>query len=230
MAGNALQSRQTRSFPQEISGVENPGHKKFLIKDEFDRGADAVTVPTITMKNRLIVTLCGALSAIAFSHAATLDVDKGRSRIQVDAKATGHTFAGTLEKFNASVTGDAASLKPAGFDLTWNFSDLKTADEKRDAEMIKWLGGKAPKGSFKFTKSWADKSGKTMGMGTLTIHGVSKTVSFPYTASQEGGWVTIDGKVAMDYQDFGLPIIRAMAVMTVEPKLSVRFHIVGKVK
>ena len=34
----------------------------------------------------------------------------------------------------------------------------------------------------------------------------------------------------MDYQDFKLPIIRAMAVMTVDPKLTVRFHVVGKIK
>lgn len=185
---------------------------------------------TIMTIQRTLIILCGVLSAGSFAQASTLEVDKDRSRIQVDAKATGHTFTGTLEKYKASVTGDAASLKPEGFDLSWSFSDLKTDDEKRDTEMIKWLGGKAPKGGFKFTKSWTEKSGTTMGMGTLTIHGVSKTVSFPYTATQAGGWVTINGKVAMDYKDFGLPIIRSMAVMTVDPKLSVRFHIVGKVK
>ena len=42
--------------------------------------------------------------------------------------------------------------------------------------------------------------------------------------------MTIDGKVSMDYQNFSLPIIRSMAVMTVDPKLVVRFHVVGKVK
>jgi len=34
----------------------------------------------------------------------------------------------------------------------------------------------------------------------------------------------------MDYQNFSLPIIRSMAVMTVDPQLVVRFHVVGKVK
>ena len=177
-----------------------------------------------------ITPLFCMLALLVPVRAATLDVDKDRSRIQVDAKATGHSFTGTLKDYQASVSGDSASLKPAGFDMKWNFSDLDTDDAKRDAEMIKWLGGGAPQGSFKFIKSWTDKAGRQQGMGTLTIHGVSKTVSFPYTATKEGDWVTIDGKASFDYQNFKLQIIRAMAVMTVNPNLVVRFHIVGKVK
>jgi polyisoprenoid-binding protein YceI len=170
------------------------------------------------------------LASLALAHSATLDLDKGRSRIQVDAKATGHNFTGTLKDYTASVAGDAASLAPAGFDLSWNFKDLETADPKRDAEMMKWLGGGKAKGSFKFTKSWTDKAGAQQAMGTLTINGVSKSVAFPYTAKKDGEWVTIEGRVSMDYQNFSLPIIRSMAVMTVDPKLVVRFHVVGKVK
>lgn len=182
------------------------------------------------MKNRTITTLCGLLATLNLTHAATLEVDQDRSRIQVDAKATGHNFTGTLKKFTATVSGDATSLKPDGFEMKWGFKDLGTDDEKRDKEMIKWLGDADPKGSFKFIKSWTDDSGKTHGMGTLTIHGVSKNISFPYTASRNGEWVTIDGTAALDYQNFKLPVIRAMAVMTVDPKLTVRFHVVGKVK
>ena len=66
--------------------------------------------------------------------------------------------------------------------------------------------------------------------GTLTIPGVSKSVSVPSPAQKDGEWVTIDGKVSMDYRNFDLPVIRAMAVMTVDPQLVVRFHVVGKVK
>jgi polyisoprenoid-binding protein YceI len=182
------------------------------------------------MNHRIIKSLGALLVMAGFCQAATLEVDKQRSRIQVNAKATGHNFTGTLKDYKATANGDAASLVPSGFGLSWSFADLDTADAKRDVEMIKWLGGGAPKGSFKFTKSWTDKAGKTNCMGDLTINGVSKTISFPYTAKKEGAWVTIDGKVTMDYQNFKLPVIRAMAVMTVDPKLEVAFHVVGKVK
>ena len=55
-------------------------------------------------------------------------------------------------------------------------------------------------------------------------------MAFTYTVKQEEDWVTVDGVVPMNYQAFNLPLIRAMAVMTVNPELKVRFHIVGKAK
>lgn len=182
------------------------------------------------MKTKTNLTLIGILLSAALSQAATLDVDFSRSRIQVDAHATGHDFTGTLKKYTTKVSGDASSLQATGFELNWNFKDLETGDADRDKEMLKWLGGGDPKGSFQFTKSWTDKEGKTHGMGTLKIKGVSKTVSFPFTVKKDGEWVTIDGTVSLDYENFKLPIIRTMAVMTVDPKLKVRFHIVGEVK
>lgn len=164
------------------------------------------------------------------SHSATLAIDPGRSRIQVDAKATGHGFTGTLEKYSAKVAGDASTLAPLAFDLNWSFQDLKTAEADRDAAMIKWLGDHQPQGSFKFVKSWTDKQGATNAQGILTIHGVSKTIAFPYTAQRDGDNVTISGKVSLDYRNFNLPLVRAMLVMTVDPQLVVNFLIVGKIK
>ena len=182
------------------------------------------------MNTKPNLILIGILLSATLSQSATLEVDSSRSRIQVDARATGHDFTGTLKKYTAKVSGDASSLQPAGFELNWSFKDLETGDAGRDKEMLKWLGGGDPKGSFVFTKSFTDKNGKTHGMGTLKINGVSKSVSFPYSAEKNDEWVTIDGTVSMDYENFKLPIIRSMVLMTVDPKLKVRFHVVGKVK
>lgn len=167
------------------------------------------------------VSLLGGLEA------GELKVDQEKSRVQVDAKATGHSFTGTLEKYEVKVEGDEVSLEPKSCRLSWKFEDLKTGDGKRDKEMLKWLGGGSPEGSFRFIKMWKD-GGQLKAQGELKIHGVSKVVAFPYAVKKDGEWVTIDGTVEMDYEDFGLPIIRAMAVMTVDPKLEVRFHLVGK--
>ena len=179
------------------------------------------------MKRILAAALCGMMT-LGLVGAETLKVDKDKSRIQVDAKATGHSFTGTLQDYTVTVSGNTSELRPTAFSLSWNFTDLKTGDKKRDKKMIEWLGGGTPKGTFRFIKSWK-KNGKTYAMGKITIKGVSKTVSFPYTAKREGNWITIDGTASLDYEDFKLPIIRAVAVMTVDPKLKVRFHIVGQI-
>jgi polyisoprenoid-binding protein YceI len=166
----------------------------------------------------------------AAARAETLEIDKSRSRIQVDVKATGHAFTGDLKNYTLTAAGDRTTAKPANLNLAWDFNDLKTGDEKRDKEMIKWLGGGKPKGSFSFLKSWEESAAGGKAQGTLTINGVPKATAFPYTVKTEGQWVTVDGKAAFDYQIFKLPIIRSMAVMTVDPTLVVRFHLVGKLK
>ena len=51
---------------------------------------------------------CCLLALITSAAAGTLAIDKGKSQIKVDAKATGHSFAGTLSDFTAKVTGDDA--------------------------------------------------------------------------------------------------------------------------
>lgn len=175
--------------------------------------------------------LISLMMAGAFAQAAeSLEVDRTRSRIQVDIKATGHWFTSELKEYQVSASGDQATLAPASFQLDWNFKKLDSDDKSRDTQMVDWLGGGEPKGAFKWIKSWKEKDGSDRAMGELTIHGVTKTISFPYQVEKVGEWVTIRGQVRMDYQDFGLPIIRSMAVMTVDPKLLVRFHVVGKVK
>lgn len=181
------------------------------------------------MKTTFAFALCSALALVMPATAGTLKVEKARSRIQVDAKATGHSFTGTLGDYQAAITGDSSSLAPASVKLSWKFADLKTGDEKRDKEMLKWLGGTDPEGSFQFIKTWTD-GGKTYAQGSLKIHGISKTIAFPYESKKEGDWVTIDGTTTLDYQNFGLPLIASMAVMKVNPNLTIRFHLVGEVK
>jgi polyisoprenoid-binding protein YceI len=182
------------------------------------------------MNKTTLAAACGLLCSMTVVRATTLEVDTTRSRIQVDAKATGHTFAGDLKKYTLTAVGDSTTNAPTALSLSWDFNDLKTADDKRDKAMIDWLGGGKPKGSFTFVKSWDEKPDGGNAQGTLTINGVSKMVSFPYTVKKEGEWVTIDGKVSMDYQNFKLPIISSMALITVDPKLVIRFHVVGKTK
>ncbi len=167
---------------------------------------------------------------ITTSHAAVVEVNSAKSRIQVDAKATGHQFCGDLRNYTIKVEGDATTQQPTRIELAWDFKDLKTADEKRDAAMLTWLGGGKPKGSFKFLKSWDESTTGGHAQGILSINGVEKIVAFNYTVTRDGSWVTLDGNVSLDYQNFNLPIIRTMAIMTVDPKLIIRFHLVGEVK
>jgi len=178
------------------------------------------------MKKSMLAATAGILLA-GPAFGGNIEVDQARSRIQVDAKATGHAFTGNLEQYKVRITGDVSSLAPTTCELKWTFDHLKTGDADRDKEMLKWLGGGQPEGSFTFSKFWDDAEGHHA-MGTLKIHGVKQTLAFPYSVKREGDWVTIDGTAALNYTDFDLPLIRSMALMTVKPELNIRFHLVGK--
>jgi polyisoprenoid-binding protein YceI len=174
--------------------------------------------------------ISGLACAMTLSaSAATFEVDRKQTTIKVDAKATGHAFTGTLKDYQITAAGDAAKLKPTALSLSWRFKDLDTDDDGRDEEMIKWLGGGDPKGSYKFVKIWS-KDGKDYAEGSLTIHGVTKTVQIPLASKKDGATVTVTGSTTINYKDFGLPQIRSMLVMTVDPALTVSFTLVGKFK
>ena len=87
-----------------------------------------------------------------------------------------------------------SSLKPTGFDLSWKYRDLDSAEPKREAEMIKWHCDGYPKGSDQFKKSWTGNAGKKNAMWTLTV----------------------DGKVEMEYKDSNLLAVQTLAVITVD--------------
>ena len=183
------------------------------------------------MRTTLTITaiLGSVLGSLVTGSAATLEVDKAKSKIQVAAKATGHDFTCTLTDYTITASGDETTMKPTALDLSWSFKNLKTEDDGRDAAMLTWLGGGAPKGSYKFVKIWS-KAGVDYAEGTLTINGVAKTVQIPLTVKKDGAVITTSGKTEIDYTNFGLPVVRAMLVMTVDPKLTISFTVVGKVK
>jgi len=183
------------------------------------------------MKSSLHALLVFLPMVLSIASGTDLKIDPAHSSVKFDASATGHNFGGFLKKFDAKVSGDPTSLQPTSATLDWDFADLDTQDAKRDSAMLAWLEhGKMPKGTFKMIKPWTAKDGKTWVQGTLTIHGISKTVAFPIQSSKTGDHVKIDGEVWLDYQDFSLPIVRTMAVMTVDPKLKVSFHLEGDAK
>jgi polyisoprenoid-binding protein YceI len=160
--------------------------------------------------------------------ADTFVIDKSRSSIAVDAKATNHRFTGTLKDFDVKITGLRKSLVPTKVELKWDFKNLDTADKKRDRNMLKWLEyGKKPTGSFVMTKWIDDGKGNTFTRGNITIHGVKKEITFPCKVSRNGKTITAAGNAQLTYTDFGLPHIRQLVVLTVNPKLSIRFTLVG---
>jgi polyisoprenoid-binding protein YceI len=67
-------------------------------------------------------------------------------------------------------------------------------------------------------------------VGRLTFHGITRDLRFPASVIRDTGNYAIDGDATVDTREFGLPIIRMMGVLKVDPLVHVRFHLQGHVE
>lgn len=177
------------------------------------------------MKFRLLTL--ALLLPLSLAAATTLKIDRTRSFVDVDVTATIGSFTGRLETYEAQLDFEpVGKIKTATF--SFKFADLKTGEAKRDAEMIEWLGGGDPSGSFQLAALALRPDGQGHATGRLTIKGRAELIEFPVTISQLDGDWTISGTATLRYTDWGLKVIRKMGLLKVDPEVKVRFKLIGQ--
>jgi polyisoprenoid-binding protein YceI len=155
-----------------------------------------------------------------------LKVDRARSYVDVDVKATVDSFTARLEAYELQATVDERGrIKAAA--LAFRFADLKTGKPERDAGMIEWLGGGAPAGRFELGILALTPSGQGQANGNLTFNGRTVIVEFPVNVVQADGATVITGTATLDYRNWGLKKYRKLGVLTVDPEVKIRFKFTG---
>ena len=168
-----------------------------------------------------LLLLPGALSAAE----RTLKIDRSRSFVDVDVDAT-KNFTAHLDAYDARVgVDDAGKIKGALF--TFKFADLKSGNDSRDADMIKWLGGGAPEGRFELGNLALTPDGQGQASGRLIFHGVTERIEFPINVARADGAYTITGETTIDYRNWKLKVIRKAFLFTVAPEVKIRFKLTG---
>jgi polyisoprenoid-binding protein YceI len=171
------------------------------------------------------------LAALLLPLAATaaerpLKIDRSRTFIDVDVKATVGSFTGHLDSYDLKVTVDApGKIKSAVF--AFKFADLKTGKADRDADMIKWLGGGDPAGLFEVGNLAITPDGQGQVSGRLTFHGKTERVEFPINVIKADGVFTVTGETTIDYRQWDLKVIRMALVAKVDPEVKIRFKLTG---
>jgi polyisoprenoid-binding protein YceI len=178
----------------------------------------------------LPLLLAGRLAAAAPDSAGRMLVlDPEHSSIEVLVHATFDSFLGRLEKFQTDIAIDPARARTQRAVVTFAFADLKTGRPGRDRDMLEWSeNNQYPTVEFRMETLDQTPGAPTQARGSLKIHGIEHATTFPVSFLIEGPLYAIDGEVMLDYRDFGLPIIRKFFVLTVDPRLRVRFHLQGR--
>lgn len=146
-----------------------------------------------------------ASSAPAVSEKYSITPENSKIEF-VGAKVTGQhngsikKFSGTIdwagqpEKSRVSITMDLDSLETDTPDLT---KHLKTADF--------FDVPKYPQATFQSTEIKAGGGGGTHTVtGNLSLHGVTKAISFPATINASPGSITVQANFAINRKDFGI--------------------------
>lgn len=178
------------------------------------------------MKSARLLALALCLPLAAFAADRTLKVDKTRSFLDADVKSTLRNFTGHLDTYDARLTVDAAG-KIKGATLIFKFTDLKTGDSGRDADMIKWLGGGAPEGRFELGILALAPDGQGQVTGKLTFHGQTQFLEFPVNVLRADDTYTVTGETVVNYTNWGLKIIRKLGLAKVDPEVKIRFKLIA---
>lgn len=158
----------------------------------------------------------------------TLVLDPVQSRVEIGVKATVDSFTGKLAQ-PAAVVSLAPDGSVATARLAFKFRDILTGKEKRDRAMHDWQQSDTfPDGEFVLVSLAATAPGQFNARGRLTFHGVTRELVFPVTIALDQAVYAIDGEAVVDTREFGLPIIRMLGLLKVDPLVRVRFHLQGR--
>ncbi|AOS44116.1 YceI-like domain protein [Lacunisphaera limnophila] len=156
----------------------------------------------------------------------SLKIDRTRSYVDVDVKATMDSFTARLDAYDLSATVDEKDrIKTAA--LAFRFADLKTGKAERDTAMIDWLGGGEPTGRFELGLLALTPSGQGQVSGNLTFHGQTALVEFPVTIERAADAYVVTGTATINTHTWGLKTFRKLGVLKVDPEVKIRFKFTG---
>ena len=175
-----------------------------------------------------------ALAALLFAPGlpaaeSLLTIDKSRSHIEAMVTSTRDNFTASLTAYEIALSIDPAQKHIGSAQLRFRFADIKTGDEKRDAEMRAWQQTDQFPDCIYILEALLPAPGGTFNArGKFILHGVTKVITIPVTISTTSpGTCLIDGDLSLETTDFGLSPIRKFGVFKVSPTLQVKFHLEG---
>ncbi len=153
----------------------------------------------------LILALAAALPVSAAP--ATWTVDPAKSSLTFVVGVNGQAVTGKFKAFGAIIAFDPADLAHSRATITLPMDEAKTDDATRDAMLLKpdWFNIiDFPKAVFETTSFIAKGGSKYEATGKLTLKGISRNVTLPFTLDIAGATATVKGETVLKRLDFGV--------------------------
>ncbi|HKR88795.1 MAG TPA: YceI family protein [Phenylobacterium sp.] len=150
-----------------------------------------------------VVASAGQASAAAPAWRA----DMAASRLGFTGAMNGQAFKGAFGRWDAQIAFDPKDLAGSHVTATIDMASARTGDRTRDEALptADWFSAKAyPKASFVSRKITAAGPGRYVAQGDLTVRGVTRPVSLPFTLTITGDAAKMTGSVVLDRSAFGV--------------------------
>jgi len=152
------------------------------------------------------VGLCLVASA-AWAAPATWTVDPGASKLGFQGAMSGDSFTGTFRRWSAQIVFDPKALAASKAVVIINVASASTGNADRDNALPTddWLAAtKFAQATF-VTRDFRDLGGgKYVADGDLTLRGVKRPVSLPFTLAISGDTAKMNGAIVLDRTAFGV--------------------------
>ena len=149
----------------------------------------------------LFTSIIIAIASMAFVSAELKPVDTSEA-VTFTIKNFGINTKGEVKGLKGTIKWDAANPAASVFNVTVDAKTINTGIEMRDNHLRKdeYLDtDKFPVISFASTSVTANNI-----KGNLTIKGVTKEVSFPFTVKPSNGGYLFEGEFEINRRDFGV--------------------------
>jgi polyisoprenoid-binding protein YceI len=160
------------------------------------------------MLRTILASFALALFATAAAAAPpTWRVDKARSRLLFSSVVSGKAFVGSFRSWDATIRFDPNDLAHSEVEATVDTASAFTNDKDRDAllpdEDWFWTS-KFARAEFTAHGFQARGPGRYLAAGVLTLRGVQKPLSLPFSLSIQGDAAQMQGEVSLDRLVFGV--------------------------
>ena len=164
------------------------------------------------------------------AEAATWTIDTSKSHLGFSGSENGSPFSGRFGKFAGTIVFDPANPAAGHADVTIDTGSAATGDQQKDGALpgSDWFAvDKFPQAHFVATSFKPNGAGAYEAVGSLTIRGVTKSMTLPFTLAITGGTAKADGSVQLIRTDFGVGQGAWSTAQYVALQVSVSFDILA---
>jgi polyisoprenoid-binding protein YceI len=146
------------------------------------------------------------VSCIIATQAQQLKPVDSKSEVKFTVKNFGLNTPGTFTGLQGTIQFNPSELSSASFNVSIDVSTVNTGIDMRDNHLKSkeyFDAEQYPTINFVSTGVKADNDGYIIS-GQLTIKGISKNISFPFTAVSQNGGMLFTGNFSINRKDFDI--------------------------